>query len=155
MKYSKSLVKQICDELATGHHTIADTCKKVGITESTFYHWKETKSEFLEAIKEAEAKRLESFKNMAISGLATLLTKHEVTEEKTEFEKDENTGLPTPVKTVKTRKTLLPNPTAVIFTLTNRDPDNWKHKQNVDHTSDGKGFFDFLTEASQEENGEE
>lgn len=145
MKYSKSLVNEICEELASGKHTIADICKKVGISEAIFYKWKENKVEFLEAIKKAEKKRLESFRNMALSGLATLLVKHEVTEVKTEFEKGEN-GLPSPIKTIKTNKTILPNPTAVIFTLTNRDSDDWKHKQNIDHTSNGKGFLDYLQE---------
>lgn len=147
MKYSKSLVKEICDLLATGQFTIADTCTKVGITESTFYYWKEKKSEFLEAVKAAEKKRLESFGQMALSGLATLLVKHEFEEVHTEYENDKN-GKPKVKGQKRVKKQVMPNTTAVIFTLTNRIPEDWKHQSNIDHTTKGesmnKGFYDAI-----------
>ncbi len=147
MKYTKKLVKQLCDELATGKHTIADTCKKVGVSEATFYHWKEHKPEFLEAVKSAEQKRLLAFKEMATSGLAKLLDVHEYEEVHTDYENGQD-GKPKIKAQKRVKKFTMPNPAAVIFTLTNRDPANWQNRQNVDHTSNGKGFLDFLKESS-------
>lgn len=150
MKYSKSLVKMICDELSTGNHTIADTCKKVGVSESQFYDWKKNKAEFSEALKRIEELRLLAFKDMAKSGLAKLLDVFEYEEVSTDYENDK-TGKPKVKAQKRVKKFIMPNPTAVIFTLTNQDPTNWKHRQNVDVTSNGKGFFDFLKEDSSDD----
>ena len=37
----------------------------------------------------------------------------------------------------------MPNPTAVIFALTNLDSANFKHLQHIDHTSDGERVTGF------------
>jgi len=148
----------ICDELATGNHTIADVCKKVGISEALYYKWKTDKIEFLEALKHVEAKRLEVFANMAKSGLAKLLDIHEYEEITTEYENDKQ-GKPIIKAQKRVKKKIMPNPTAVIFTLTNRDPENWKNKQSIDAKGDfthSIGFGDFLMSAAtiDEEEGE-
>lgn len=156
-KYSKKLVKLICDELATGNHTIADVCIKVGITETTFYDWKKKKPEFSESLKEVEAKRLEAFANMARSGLAKLLDIHEYEEVTTEFENDKQ-GKPVIKFQKRTKKKIMPNPTAVIFTLTNRDPENWKNRQSIDAKGDFKhsvSFGDFLMQTSTDDDSSE
>lgn len=130
-KYNKVIADKICGLLATGEHTIADVCKAVGIAESTFYEWETKKAEFSEAIKKARNARLESFKVMARSGLAILLTKHEYDEVTQEMTKDKDGNLV--VKSAKrVKKVIMPNPTAVIFTLKNLDPDNYKEKSEVD-----------------------
>ena len=41
-------------------------------------------------------------------------------------------------KTTKTTKHVAPNPTAIIFALTNRDPENWKNRQTTDITANVK-----------------
>lgn len=147
MKYSKAIVKKICEELATGKNSVADTCKKVGISEAIFYRWKKDKIEFLEALKEVEQQRLEVFKDMAKSGLAKLLDMHTYEEVVTEYISDKE-GKPKIKNQKKTTKFIMPSATAVLFTLTNREPNDWKHKEHVDHTTAGKGFFDFLKETS-------
>lgn len=138
-KYSEEIVTRICDLLATGDHKISDVCKQVGISEPTYYEWKESKPKFLEALKEAEKKRLEAFKNMARSGLAKLLDVHEYDEETIEYiDNPKDPGKPK-IKSKKiVRKKIMPNPTAVIFALTNQDSENFKHKQHVDHTTGGQ-----------------
>lgn len=138
-KYTKALVKEICDLLATGKHTIADTCTIVGISEAIFYRWKIDKVEFLEAVKKAEAGRLVAFKEMAVSGLATLLSVHEFEEVSTEYENDKD-GKPVIKKQKRVKKKIMPNPTAVIFTLTNLDSENWKNRQQTDLTNKGDKF---------------
>jgi len=147
MKYTKKLVKQICDELSTGKHTIADTCKKVGISETQFYVWKKNKPEFAEALKAIEEQRILAFKDMAVSGLAKLLDVFEYEEVHTDYV-DDKEGKPKIKSQKRVKKFTMPNPAAVIFTLTNRDPTNWQNRQNVDHTSNGKGFLDYLKDSS-------
>lgn len=135
-KYSEKIVKEICDLLATGEHRIVDVCKQVGISEAIYYKWKETKVEFLEALKEAEKKRLSEFKHMARSGLAKLLDVYEYEEEHTEYKTNkEGETLISSKKVIKKR--VMPNSTAVIFALCNRDPENFKNIQKVDITSKG------------------
>lgn len=144
--YSKKLVQTICEDLATGNHTIADVCKRVGIGETTFYDWQAAKPEFAEAIKKAKEKRLEAFADMARSGLAKLLDTHEYEEVTTEYENDKS-GNPVIKSQKRSRKKIMPNPTAVIFTLTNRDAANWKNRQSIEAKGDinhNIGFSDFL-----------
>lgn len=50
-KYSAELTERICSHLRADSYTIAEICKIVGIAESTFYEWKDSKVEFSEAIK--------------------------------------------------------------------------------------------------------
>lgn len=52
MKYSKELVKEICEHIEDGHY-LKDAAELAGVSESTFYHWKKTKSEFSESIRRA------------------------------------------------------------------------------------------------------
>jgi hypothetical protein len=141
MKYSNKIVDKICELLASGKYRIEDVCKVVGITKATFYDWKEKKTYFSDKLKESEQKRLESFADMAKSGLAKLLDVHSFVETKTEYEtvKDKDGKDARRVKSkTKTTKVIMPNPAAVIFTLTNRLPDDWKNKQ--DHTTNGESL---------------
>src|SRR5690606_35825792 len=112
-----------------------DTCTMVGIGDSTFYYWRSKKPEFAAMLQEAEAERLEQYKEMAISGLAKLLDIHEYEEVTTEYENDKQ-GKPQIKAQKRVKKKIMPNPTAVIFTLTNRDSENWKNRQN--HTTKGE-----------------
>lgn len=155
MKYNNKIADKICELLATGRHRIEDICKMVGITKATFYHWKDSKLYFSDKLKEAEEKRLESFADMAKSGLAKLLDVHQFVETKTEYEtvKDKDGKDTRRVKSkTKTTKFIMPNPAAVIFTLTNRLPDDWKNKH--DHTTNGEslnsGFLALMKKANDE-----
>ncbi|WP_293925442.1 helix-turn-helix domain-containing protein [Sphingobacterium sp. UBA6320] len=138
-KYNKTLVSELCDLLSTGKYTIADSCKIVGLSETQFYKWKKDKADFAEAIKKAESSRLVSFKEMATSGLAKLLDVHEYEEVSTEYENDKE-GKPVIKRQKRVKKKIMPNPTAVIFTLTNLDSENWKNRQQTDLTNKGDKF---------------
>lgn len=134
MKYSKKLADRICELVATGDHTVEDVCKQVGISESIFYKWKSEKLEFLESLKKAQDTRLDSFAKMAKSGLAKLLDIYEFEEVTTEWVEGKD-GKPKIKFQKKVKKAIMPNAAAVIFTLTNRDPENWKNKQEVSGTN--------------------
>lgn len=147
MKYIPEVVDKICDLLSSGDYTIKDVCRQVGINEDTYHTWKKEKPDFSEAIKKAEIARLDSFAKMAKSGLAKLLDVYEYEEVTTEYVdskgKDDN-GNEVSKPKIKSRKVvkkfIMPNPTAVIFALKNRDPDNWADKQEVDVKTNGESL---------------
>lgn len=131
-KYNDDIVKDIAEYIETGEYLIKDICKKVGISTSVYYEWKETKSEFLDAIKKAEKEQLKKVKLLARKGLNKLLTGDTVTEVTMELKKVD--GTEELVETKRVRKKIQPNVTAVIFSLKNTDPDNFADKKEVEVT---------------------
>lgn len=139
-KYTPAIKKKIFDLLSTGEYRIIDICKKVGISEALFHKWKDPKSsvyklEFLQSLKEADALRLDSFKTMARTGLAMKLCGHQYEEVTQEFEVSKN-GKTKKLKSFRTvTKFIMPTDTSIIFTLTNKDPENFKHSNRlgIDH----------------------
>ena len=63
----------------------------------------------------------------ARKSLKTLICGQEYEETKTEYESDKN-GNPRIKKQTRVTKKILPNPTAVIFALCNRDPEHWQNR---------------------------
>lgn len=137
-KYNKKLVNKICALIKEDSYTVAEICLKSGISESTYYEWKVKKPEFSEAIKKAED---EFYSFMVVEARKSLVKKiqgYTVHEKKTvtvdSGKKNEETGKP--VVKVKEHtvieKHIQPDTAAIIFTLSNRDPENWKNRQIVD-----------------------
>lgn len=155
MKYTQRLVNEICELLETGKYSISDTCVQVGISKQTYYRWKHSKPKFAAAIREAEVSRHAAQKEMAVSGLAKLLTGYESEEVTTIYGADKG-GNPQIKGHKRVKKFVMPNPVAVIFTLTNRDPENWKNRRDL--TTKGKSlnegvssFLKILQDASRKE----
>jgi hypothetical protein len=135
-KYSKKIVSQICSLIKKDSYTIPEICSLSGISESTYHEWKATKPEFSEAIKKAS----DDFDMMLVAeakkSLVKLIRGYTIQEKKTvtcdSGKKDEASGKP--IVKVKEHtvidKHIQPNVAATIFTLVNRDPDNWKNKQD-------------------------
>ena len=148
-KYSKKIVNQICSLIKKDSYTIAEICSLSGISESTYHEWKATKPEFSESIKKAG----DDFDLMVVAeakkSLVKMIKGYTVQEKKTvtcdSGKKDEETGKP--IVKVKehsvTDKHIQPNVAATIFALVNRDPDNWKNRQNTELT--GKDGKDLIT----------
>ena len=128
--YTPERVAKICQAIENGE-TNATAAKIGGIHVATFCEWQNTKPEFAEAVKRAKA----AFEDWQMNGiledarksLKTLVCGQEYEEIKTEYENDK-TGNPRIKKQTRVTKKILPNPTAVIFALCNRDPDNWKNR---------------------------
>lgn len=133
MKYSQKLADKIVELVASGEHTIKNVCKHVGISFETYNTWKKTKPEFSDLLKEAERERLDNLGELARSGLALLLEKHEYEEVTTEYV-DNGKGQPKVKARKVVKKFVMPNPTAVIFTLKNRAPESWRDKQDIEHS---------------------
>lgn len=131
-KYSPERVAEICKYISEGH-TKETAAKAAGITPATFYEWANIYSEFSDAVKRAEA----DFRDWEMNGilkdakasLKTLICGQEYEEIKTEYEQNPlEPTKPRIKKQYRTTKKVLPNVTAVIFALCNRDPENWKNR---------------------------
>lgn len=146
-KYSKSIVRKIASLIKADSYTIAEICQRVGISESTYYEWQKTKPEFSENIKNAEEARMQVFVAEAKKSLLKMIQGYTVYEKKTitvdSGKKDtEGKTMPKIKEQSILEKHFQPNVAAVIFALTNGDPDNWKNRQNSEVT--GKGGKDLI-----------
>lgn len=155
MKYTEEMVKAIVELKETTDHTTENICKTVGIHKDTYYDWLKTKPDFSDAIKAADAKRLETMKQLAREMAFKKLTGYTVEEEKVEQERKlvevEEGGVkksvyrPVVKSITKTKKHITGSDTLIMYLLNNTDKDNFKHASHVDHTSKGGKVagFDF------------
>ena len=118
-----------------------DAYTAAGVSYTSFYKWLNENIEFADAIKKAEAEYNEWYNATIVQdakrSLRDLVLGFDYEEIKTEsgIGKDGKTVV---TKTTKTTKHVAPNPTAIIFALTNRDPENWKNRQTNEITGNLK-----------------
>lgn len=137
-KYNKEIVKRISELISSDSYTIAEICLIVGINEDTFYTWKKNKPEFSEQIKKAQDIFDEKCTTEAKKSLMKLVSGYTVDETKTIYI-DSKEGRPKIKEQTITKKHYQPSLGAAIFVLTNKDPHNWKNRQNNEVTGkDGK-----------------
>jgi len=157
-KYSKEIVKKICSLIKADSYTIAEICQIVGISEDTYYDWMNKKSEFSESIKKAKKTYDEFIVSEAKKSLFKLSAGYSVEETKIEYIDDpKNPGKPKIKSKTTATKHIQPSLGANIFILTNKDPENWKNKQNTDITTAGEkiefkgfNFLPYTPEADEE-----
>ena len=129
-KYNSDRVARICKIISEGG-TEKSAFEAVGVSESQYYEWKATKSEFAEAVKKAKAEYENwldvQYKKEAGKSLMLLIKGTEYTETTSEYGLDKQEK-PIQTKRKDVTKKVLPNITAVIFALTNRDPEKWKNR---------------------------
>lgn len=133
-KYNKKIVEDICALIRADSYTVAEICEKVGIAKDTYYNWLKTKSDFSDAIKKAEDEFKEDMLAECNRSLVKLIKGYTVQEKRTVTadtgKKDENGKPIVKVKEhVVTDKHYPPSLGAIIHFQTNRDPDNWKNRQ--------------------------
>lgn len=126
-KLTDELLNKVCKLIEKDTYTIEEICKQVGISHTTYFEWKNTKPEFVDAIKKAEQKALEQYKVEARKSLKKLVKGFTITNTKKVMRKGQL------VEVIEEVKHIEPNTAAVIFTLTNTDPDNFKNKQFNDN----------------------
>ena len=104
-------------------------CKKVGISEETFYTWINDKPEFSESLKKARKEFRETIVQTLEQSLWKRAAGYEIEESKNEYRtlKDGSKVL---VKSSKITKHFPPDTGALVFALTNLDPENWKNRQD-------------------------
>lgn len=129
-KYNIQRQQIICDALRNGESRNT-AAKRAGIDSDTLRNWLREFSSFSAAVKEAEDEYqswlLNGIKEDALKSLKTLICGLEYNETKTEYESGKD-GKPVIKRQMVTSKRILPNATAVIFALTNRDPEKWKNR---------------------------
>ena len=138
--YTPERVAKICEAIERGE-TNATAAKIGGIA----------MPEFSEAVKRAKAAfeewQMNGILEDAKKSLKTLICGKEYEEVKTEYENDKN-GNPRIKKQTRVTKIVLPNPTAVIFALCNRDPEHWQNR--ISNELSGKITTDNKTDISLE-----
>jgi hypothetical protein len=104
-------------------------CKKVGISKETFYTWINDKPDFSDSLKKARKEFRETIVQTLEQSLWKRAAGYEVEEVKNEYRtlKDGSKVL---VKSSKITKHFPPDTGALIFALTNLDPENWKNRQD-------------------------
>lgn len=134
--YTPDRVAKICKAIEAGE-TNATAAKMSGISVTTFCEWQASKPEFAEAVKNAKAAfedwQMHGILEDAKKSLKTLICGQEYEEVKTEYESGKD-GQPRIKKQTRITKKILPNATAVIFALCNRDPEHWKNRVENDVT---------------------
>ena len=104
-------------------------CKKVGISKSTFYEWLESYPDFSDSLKKARKEFRETIVQTLEQSLWKRAAGYEIEESKNEYRtlKDGSKVL---VKSSEITKHFPPDTGALIFALTNLDPENWKNRQD-------------------------
>ena len=120
----------MCEAIAKGK-SYKDAYTAVRISHQTFYRHLNEDSEFCAAVKKAEAEYQQWYDSQIVveskRSLSELIRGYEWEEVTTETIPAKD-GKPAVVKTKVVHKKAAPNPTAIIFALCNRDPDNWKNR---------------------------
>lgn len=140
-KYRKELINRICSLIKEDSYTIAEICLKVGISERSYYEWQSKYAEFADAIKKAG----DDFNSLLIVEAKKSLMKkvrgYTVQEKRTVTadsgkKNEEGKAIVRVKEHTVIDKHIQPDTAAIIFTLVNRDPDNWKNKMDNNITGD-------------------
>lgn len=151
-KYGKKIVDKMVGLMKSDTYTIAEICRQVGITTKTYHQWINDYPEFEESIEQAKAERMQFFVAEAKKSLLKKIQGYTVDETKVvtvPSRKKDKDGRPKPQikEQTTTKKHIGPDTAAVIFTLINGEPENWKNRQNTEVTGkDGKDLFKQLTD---------
>jgi hypothetical protein len=134
-----------------------EACQKAGISESEFYLWMNTKSDFSESVKKAQRLGDVVRINSVEAALLDVARGYEYEEIKTEYESQLNqaTGKyePTIKKQVRTKKRVVANTEAIKFYLSNKAPEEWKNR--IDQNTTGNIVSDlninYITQSPDDE----
>lgn len=129
-KWTEEKVDIICKAIAIGK-SYKDAYTAARISYTAFYSHLRNDAEFLERVKKAEAEYQQWYDSQLVNDCKRSLLElvrgyewDEVTTEKTTG-KD---GKESVTKTKTVRRKAAPNPTAIIFALCNRAPEEWSNK---------------------------
>ena len=153
-KNKAKTVEKIVEMLRSDTYTIAEICRAVGIAPRTYHEWQSEDEEFAKAINDAKDERMQYFVAEAKKSLLKKIQGYTVDETKVvtvpSKELDEN-GRPKPkIKEQTTVKQhIAPDTAAVIFTLTNGEPETWRNRQYSEIT--GKGGKDLIKQLPDDE----
>ena len=132
----RAICDRIFDLYRDGKFTIESCCKENGIAIRTLHNWiaadAEIAHEYKKAKDESGKMGREWLREKALDSLQKLIAGFWIEEPETETEtteiKGKNGNVVQTITRTKTRtkkRYIQPNPTAIIFTLKNRDPEHW------------------------------
>ena len=140
-------MERIVGLIKSDTYTIAGICRQVGITPKTYHQWVNDYPDFADAIEQAKDERMQAMVIEAKKSLMKKIQGYDVTETKVVTvpgtKKDEK-GNPKPIikEQTTTKKHIQADTAAIIFTLTNGDPEHWRNRQTTEVTGkDGKDLF--------------
>ena len=146
-KFSKKTVEKIVGLIKSDTYTIAEICRQVGITPKTYHQWVNDYPDFADAIEQAKNERMQAMVIEAKKSLMKKIQGYDVTETKVVTvpgTKRDEKGNPKPIikEQTTTKKHIQADTAAIIFTLTNGDPEHWRNRQTTEVTGkDGKDLF--------------
>lgn len=142
-KYGKKAVEMIVGLVKSDTYTIAEICQQVGISQATFHRWQDEHEDFALAIEEARESRMQFFVIEAKKSLLKKIQGYEVTETKVvTIPTKGDPSKPTIKEQTTQKKHIQPDTAAIIFTLTNGDPEHWRNRQSTEVMGkDGKDLF--------------
>lgn len=128
-KLTPEVINIITEAIKAGA-TDKEAYTAAGISKATFYTALSDNLDFSNSLKNAREERtkirLKAIQDAAETGLIVLLRGCEYDETTTETKRDTNGQEYTQTKVV--HKKVLPNATAVLFALCNRDPSRWQNR---------------------------
>lgn len=128
--YDADTYPELAKQYARDGKTDKGIAKAFGIHEGTLNEWKNRYPEFYESLK--DGKRVVDAKvESALLKRALGYEYDEITEEYIEVGKEKTPA----TKTRMIKKQLAPDVTAEIFWLKNRKPDEWRDKQEIQHSN--------------------
>lgn len=140
-KYNKKTVERMVELVKSDTYTIAEICRQVGITSKTYHQWMNDYPEFAEAIEQAKQERIQFFVMEAKKSLLKKIQGYDVTETHVTTVPDKD-GKPQIKEQKNVKKHVAADTAAIIFTLTNGDPEHWRNRQTTEVTGkDGKDLF--------------
>jgi len=135
-KYDPEITIQLAKQYIREGSTEAEVAKRLGICEATWYKWKLKYVELAEAIKEPKV----YVDSLVEDSLYKRAMGYEYEERKIIGTQNKD-GKVSPQRVEITKKTVLPDVTAQIFWLKNRQPGKWRDKQEHELTGrDGKAL---------------
>lgn len=151
-KYNAKLAKTIFELFSSDSYTVAEVCKIVKIGRSTFYSMRSKYPEFAQGLKQAEEIRKELYIIEAKKSLLKKIQGYTVKEQHVTTvgtgRYDDNGKEIAKVKEQRTvEKHIQADTSAVIFTLCNCDPNNWKNRQRTEITGkEERPIFDGISD---------
>lgn len=147
-KYNKKVAERILAMIRADTYTITEVCNNVGISRQTFYNWQNDNPEFAQAVEDANNELLDKMNVEAKKSLMKKIQGYDVMETHVVTVPGKD-GKPIIKEQKNVKKHIAADTAAIIFTLTNCDPDNWKNRHSSEIT--GKNGKDLLANKTDEE----
>ena len=141
-KYNKKVAERILAMIRADTYTITEVCNNVGISRQTFYNWLNDNPEFAQAVEDANNELLDKMNIEAKKSLMKKIKGYDVIETHVTTVPGKD-GNPVIKEQKNVKKHIQPDTAAVIFTLTNGDPEHWRNRQSTEVTGkDGKDLLE-------------